>query len=37
MKLLNREPTPEMLSIISNEKEVFHSAESLYATLHEGD
>lgn len=35
MKLLNREPTPEMLSIISNEKEVFHSAESLYAALYD--
>ena len=35
MKLINREPTPEMLSIISNEKEVFHSAESLYAALYD--
>ncbi len=35
MKLLDREPTPEMLSIISNEKEVFNSAESLYAALYD--
>ena len=35
MKLLSKEPTPEMLSIISNEKEVFHSAESLYAALYD--
>ena len=25
MKLINKEPTPEMLAIISNEKEVFDS------------
>ena len=35
MKLLSKEPTPEMLSIISNEKEVFPSAESLYAALYD--
>ena len=35
MKLIDKEPTPEMLAIISNEKEVFDSPESLYAALYE--
>lgn len=35
MKLINKEPTPEMLAIISNEKEVFDSPELLYAALYD--
>ena len=33
--MINKEPTPEMLAIISNEKEVFDSPELLYAALYD--